>query len=633
MSRVRRNFVITDEAVGLGKTFVIDTINSELGVGIVSFKNECKSFKNVFTAWIEDSEETNIGLSTYVASVEDELQSFPASLPPRFIQSEKKWITWLTPGTGWDGTLWQSGQHYLNSYDIPGVAGTTFGNHPDDTFGFIPGTSLEQEDGVQYASNYLGRNVDIVTLEAYSSEFPAVANFHSTNPDYRDPDDNSLRAIPMDWPDLEFADNNQVTSGKMLAPHASSVLSVAGGVINGFAKKATLRAMYANSNIDDDFVEAINALTSWHNSKSNNPDTGVPNPTIMVGEWQSLADVWHGMPIDSVQKITIGGVDVATRPGASWGNDFTPFIDNGIIPYRVFNDVTASNWEWCITTPIQGENTPVFTALQAAMDAGIIFINAAGNNGGTYAKRGTTLRDATLTYDTDVSVRAYNINYIGITTTTNSSTTYKPFLSYGPHGLPDAIDVAAGQNSETYPTLDGYTNRGPGIDIVGLGADTWAADAGGNTYADGSKWGMFSGTSCATPSVVGIAACYMEKYFHETGSWPNSATVKRLLQDNARDIVVGATTSFGNGLIDWSNMGSVSPSSVLEEPKLYTSQTLINRIHPQFWNGNGGYRRADLAGTTTKRAFWRGSFTRKVAGRRPLTGVVYPRPKIRRTSS
>ena len=166
-------------------------------------------------------------------------------------------------------------------------------------------------------------------------------------------------------PDLEYVDNNQVTSGKMLASHASSVLSVAGGVINGFAKKATLRAMYANSNIDDDFVEAINALTSWHNSKSNNPDTGVPNPTIMVGEWQSLTDIWHAMPIDSVQKLTIGGVDVATRPGASWGNDFTPFINNGIIPYRVFNDVTASNWEWCITTPIQFEDSATFTALQA----------------------------------------------------------------------------------------------------------------------------------------------------------------------------------------------------------------------------------------------------------------------------
>ena len=71
----------------------------------------------------------------------------------------------------------------------------------------------------------------------------------------------------------------------------------------------------------------------------------------------------------------------------------------------------------------------------------------------------------------------------------------------------------------------------------------------------------------------------------------------------------------------------------LKRPKLYQNQNLINRIHPQFWNGNGGYRRADLAGTTTKRAFWNGSFSRKVAGRRPLTGVVYPRPKIKRTSS
>ena len=37
------------------------------------------------------------------------------------------------------------------------------------------------------------------------------------------------------------------------------------------------------------------------------------------------------------------------------------------------------------------------------------------------------------------------------------------------------IDVAAGYNSEDYPGLDGYTNRGPGIDIVGLGANTYTA--------------------------------------------------------------------------------------------------------------------------------------------------------------
>ena len=62
-----------------------------------------------------------------------------------------------------------------------------------------------------------------------------------------------------------------------------------------------------------------------------------------------------------------------------------------------------------------------------------------------------------------------------VTLTASSTTTYYPFKSYGPHGVESNIDVAAGYNSEDYPGLDGYTNRGPGIDIIGLGADTYTA--------------------------------------------------------------------------------------------------------------------------------------------------------------
>ena len=78
-------------------------------------------------------------------------------------------------------------------------------------------------------------------------------------------------------------------------------------------------------------------------------------------------------------------------------------------------------------------------------------------------------------------------------------------------GIDNNIDVAAGYNSEEYPGLDGYSTRGPGIDIVGLGANTWSSYP-TTTYGGTYKWGMFSGTSCATPTVVGKAACIMEEY-------------------------------------------------------------------------------------------------------------------------
>ena len=128
-----------------------------------------------------------------------------------------------------------------------------------------------------------------------------------------------------------------------------------------------------------------------------------------------------------------------------------------------------------------------------------------------------------------------------------------------------AIDVAAGQNSETHPMLDAYTTRGPGIDIVGRGAYTFTAYPEG-TDSNGYKWGNFSGTSCATPTVVGKAACMMEEYYTLNGAWPNFTQVKNMLQTEARN---GNNRVLDPASTTWSNVPAASSSTIQSSSQMF----------------------------------------------------------------
>ena len=216
-----------------------------------------------------------------------------------------------------------------------------------------------------------------------------------------------------------------------------------------------------------------------------------------------------------MNRINKADGTVVDRPGVSWGTDFSAFVEEGIIPWKVSNPDT-SQYEWCVVMPAQGTYDFLKIALNSAWSNGIICINAAGNNGGTFNKEGNE-DDTSLEVDVSVPYSYTEISYNNANSTSTSSTAiWYPFRAFGPHGTDSNIDVAAGYNSEDYPGLDGYTNRGKGVDIIGLGANTWTANP-STTYGN-YKWGMFSGTSCATPTVVGKAACMMEEYFWYNGS-------------------------------------------------------------------------------------------------------------------
>ena len=65
---------------------------------------------------------------------------------------------------------------------------------------------------------------------------------------------------------------------------------------------------------------------------------------------------------------------------------------------------------------------------------------------------------------------------------------------------------------------------------------------------------MFSGTSCATPTVVGKAACIMEEYFWYNGTWPTPDQTKEILLAKAKNKCRGISSG-GSGF-SWSNVPS-----------------------------------------------------------------------------
>ena len=92
-------------------------------------------------------------------------------------------------------------------------------------------------------------------------------------------------------------------------------MSAAGGSICGFAKKANLYAMYLVSG--DSPTECIQTAIDWHNAKPNNPETNVPNPTILIAEYQYLNDRRTAIPVDSITKINKADGTIVNRPSDS----------------------------------------------------------------------------------------------------------------------------------------------------------------------------------------------------------------------------------------------------------------------------------------------------------------------------
>jgi len=521
--------------------------------------------------------------------------------------------------------------------------------------GATPDTSNKYSN-VTWKSHWTGKNVDVVTLEV-GVDYLAAAH-HENHPDFDSlTSPGTSRFIPQDWPGLSDTANNQVSNGtERMTSHGCAVLSVAGGTICGFAKHSNLYQM--SSDGGDTFPELYDSLLTWHNAKSVNGATGKKNPTIAIGEVQWVTTWWgSAFPIDEIQAITWNGTDVVTRPSSGWGSDLTPFVDRHMIP-RQLKDPDTGNWVWCISVPEQYEYGALDTAMTAALSGGIHCINAGANCGGTYVKNNDP-KYSNENIRLNSGATRYDLGYAGsptaltISKTTTTTTAWNPWYNYGIHGHTDGIDVAAGQNSEEWSVLDAYTCRGPGIDVVGMGANTFSSSP-VSTFADGAsiKWGMFSGTSCATPTVVGKAACLLEKYFVYNNEYPTPAQLKSIVcqkkfayihrsddsyakkyimkSDSTLRSIAGQT----GGGIDWSSVPAASGTNFSLHALGYGVPICQLEVGDYI---NGGINLLENAGTPRQKANLGVFDDRNVGinttGPRPISGKTYPRPRISKTDT
>ena len=649
--------------------FITDVVLKD-GTDETTFINDVTSNENV-DLLDRVSSLNNMVVLSVEENYLDTLKSHASILSAEFFRDEPEPVTYpSTPstytlsnksigGTNYytsiSGQKYLSLQHFFDTDIMPdpdnrtvnGFTGNKVGNAYFDTtpygkidqiryYGTEPSSSTGQFGTDQtYYTTYTGKHVDIVTLEGGTTPPSSnYAGYHSNHPDFQDPDNaGTSRCIPMNWPGLSVTANNQVSNNTMFNRHAIGVLSVAGGIHGGFAKRSSLRAAYLSST---GITSALNSIKSWHESKSTNSETGFPNPTILLTEWHyptRSKDTY--VKVEDIASVTDSTYGTENRPGSGWGSDLTPFIRRNLIPFQV-NDPIDGSWNWCIgfVTTVRTDN---HTPISQCWDAGIHVVSSVGNGGAVYCR--TTDPEYNGTYITMNSGNYYKYTMIfpasgdqldpmSMLRGLDNTSTWYPLRPYGPGGLAKSINVAAGNNSGGAPTFDGYSSRGPGVDIVGRGSSTWSAGhLGEGSYsadpvmADGYRWGGFGGTSCAMPTVAGKLACIIEKHYTINGVYPTPDQAKAALVSEAKNTVLSVRTT------TWSNVPTASGTTI--DPEQHGGSSACLKVQNGVTIANGGTRFVDAAGTPPKHAYLNAqNFNREQTyKKRPTSGVLFPRPR------
>lgn len=183
-------------------------------------------------------------------------------------------------------------------------------------------------------------------------------------------------------------------------------------------------------------------------------------PGVVLSDYKHLNSAGGGSPstsISAIQQSVTDGIDVTSN---SWG-------------------FSHANGLW--TCP-DGQCV-LCTAANAAVEAGQVFVVAAGNDD----------NDTCATYDTHIGCPGHATNVITVAAN-------------------DKNDGMAGFSS-IGPAADGRPKpdiTAPGVDIVSARAST-GSDMGGQAPVVNGIWCQSSGTSMATPHVAGVAALMLER--------------------------------------------------------------------------------------------------------------------------
>ena len=617
MAKVVTNIVLKD---GTDETTFINDVTSNTEVEL---KNRLPNTPTIVVLKVEESYLDTLKGHTSVVDVEvpppiEPTVTYP-SVPTKYTVTGRR-VTgyeFSSDRSSVDGRTCLSLTHYYGtdlmvSDDLIGMVGTDTVNDHDLNYRLLNQT---------YSNNYTGKNVDIIIFESGNND--ANYNAYSDHPEFDNPDNTgNSRAIKMNWPNLEDADNNQVSNGRMWNAHGVKSASVAAGLGGGLAKKANIYTVYITT--EDSAVEIVDAIKGWHNSKGNNSSTGIPNPTIICTEF-GYYTTYHETAIkcEDIDSITYPNMSTANRPGSGWGSDLTPFVERNMIPFQML-DPTDNTWSWVVTFPGPNQSSSIKTAVDGAVDAGILYVASYGNDGFIGVKESHPAWNGGYC-TTSGTTTLYNLDPTGgslsISKTSTTNTTHYKFRSYAEGGFDKALVGAAGQNSEKYPTLDSFSGRGPGVDVVGRGIYTFSIGIlTDDIWQDGNRWGSFGGNSCSNPTISGMAACMMEEYYTLHGAWPSPQQVKDILIAESRNDL-----KFYSTVPNWSNVPAASDTDIIPTEQVHSSEGHVKLKH----GVKMSIYLSDQAGTPNRKSFLnaKGFNREQTYKKRPTSGVLFPRPR------
>lgn len=408
--------------------------------------------------------------------------------------------------------------------------------------------------------NLSGEGVDIVVMDS---------GLDPKHPDFND--ENGLsRVQQINWWDVFLKANNGVLDSYYDRPtfalshqpefyyrdyngHGTSCASIAAGKRFGIAKKAHI--YLAKANIDGigwnmTFTDWFDTLIYWHNRKGNNRPTILNNSWAMRGREHRYSEVTGG-------RFRLNEGDDYTV----WSNN--NFSDQFIANYAQMriNPFNATPSDYSGSSPalhVLGnvQDFAIDAMIEEMHDAGIHIFNAAGNNGHR------VVSPDHHEYDNFANVEYYNP--VNIETGTLNTREYYYNRPASPY-FKDAFEVGAmdvdmhGTGGSKKDQLIYYSERGSAVDMYsathcGSAQSTWITDRDSTfTYPDDSnfKAKIFTGTSCATPNMVGVASCYLSANPNLT---PSQLKTK-MLDDAKTNLLHEAGTNWNdyNAFLDSNN--------------------------------------------------------------------------------
>lgn len=320
----------------------------------------------------------------------------------------------------------------------------------------------------------------------------------------------------------------EITNG-----HGTSSASLVAGKNFGIAFEANIWNM---SGIDNPSIMGINIeqnydlIKLFHQYKPVNTETGKKNPTIVNGSWGYQAAFESA---DTVNYNFRGSTGTFTG-NASVTDQITAMKEG------LNNQILGAYASWSSSS----RSNATDTAGTEMMEAGVIYVAAAGNNNQRLGIGSADPDRLNYLSDTWFSTTDPRAEFPAGTVPSNHRDWMNPqgigFDS--PNDFHPVVCVGAMDEfieSDLSERKADYSNNGPGIDVWSPADETLAAGLISGSYADFQRYddsrfydNLFNGTSAAAPVACGVLAVYLQ-----TNPSASSKDVKRWLFKNGSVVV------------------------------------------------------------------------------------------------